>query len=274
MGERTPLARFAASLRRDVNAIKNALATPWTTSPVEGHISKLKMIKRTMYDRAGFKLLRARILYAQWPVDLHALCERAQFSAKISCRSGSALSENQQVFARDFGRDRLGRVRRWTTHCAAPRPGQRPSAPAWNWRRRAMSRWQRRKVSLRSGSAAETGPDRQVKSTGSDGAALSGSSTRFLRPSSQTPMSVTRFSTAIPAMTAQDRQDIIAFLNTLTDGYKLQIKRPVKSPIGEHGCAEGAEQAGDVRVLRKLTSINLFVSQPAAWSWPQVYKTV
>ena len=65
VGERTPLARFAASLRRDVNAIKNALATPWTTSPVEGQISKLKRIKRTMYGRAGFKLLRARILYAQ-----------------------------------------------------------------------------------------------------------------------------------------------------------------------------------------------------------------
>jgi len=65
LGERTPLAKFAASLRRDINAIKNAIATPWTTSPVEGQISKLKMIKRTMYGRAGFQLLRARILQAQ-----------------------------------------------------------------------------------------------------------------------------------------------------------------------------------------------------------------
>ncbi|MCB8883790.1 transposase [Acidisoma cellulosilytica] len=64
IGETTPLARFATSLRRDVNAIKNAPATPWTTSPVEGQINKLKMIKRTMHGRAGFQLLRARILHS------------------------------------------------------------------------------------------------------------------------------------------------------------------------------------------------------------------
>ncbi len=65
IGARTPLAKFAMGLRRDLSAIKNALATRWTTSPVEGQISKLKMIKRTMYGRAGFQLLRARILHAQ-----------------------------------------------------------------------------------------------------------------------------------------------------------------------------------------------------------------
>ena len=63
-GERTPLSSFVAGLRRDIDAIKNALATPWTTSPVEGQISKLKMIKRTMFGRAGFQLLRARVLHA------------------------------------------------------------------------------------------------------------------------------------------------------------------------------------------------------------------
>ena len=30
--------------------------------PVEGHINRLKMIKRQMYGRAGFELLRARVL--------------------------------------------------------------------------------------------------------------------------------------------------------------------------------------------------------------------
>jgi transposase len=64
IGVRTSLAKFATSVRRDLSAIKNALPTPWTTSPVEGQISKLKMIKRTMYGRAGFQLLRARILHA------------------------------------------------------------------------------------------------------------------------------------------------------------------------------------------------------------------
>ena len=46
------------------DAISAALELPWTTSPVEGQISRLKMLKRTMYGRAGFDLLRARVLDA------------------------------------------------------------------------------------------------------------------------------------------------------------------------------------------------------------------
>ena len=41
-----------------------ALALPWSTSPVEGQINRLKTIKRQMYGRAGFDLLRRRILAA------------------------------------------------------------------------------------------------------------------------------------------------------------------------------------------------------------------
>ena len=54
----TPLKDFAANLRRDVTAIQAALDLPWTTSPVEGQVNRLKMLKRTMYGRAGFPLLR------------------------------------------------------------------------------------------------------------------------------------------------------------------------------------------------------------------------
>nr|WP_284948287.1 ISL3 family transposase [Acidisoma sp. PAMC 29798] len=60
----TLFARFAASMRRDFDAINAALVLPWTTSPVEGQISRIKMLKRTMYGRAGFELLRARVLGA------------------------------------------------------------------------------------------------------------------------------------------------------------------------------------------------------------------
>jgi transposase len=60
----TPLAGFAAELRRDIGAVQAALDLPWTTSPVEGQIGRIKMIKRTMYGRAGFVLLRARVLHA------------------------------------------------------------------------------------------------------------------------------------------------------------------------------------------------------------------
>jgi transposase len=62
--EATPLAGFVGELRKDLPAVRTALATRWTTSPVEGQISRLKMIKRTMYGRAGFDLLRARVLRA------------------------------------------------------------------------------------------------------------------------------------------------------------------------------------------------------------------
>jgi transposase len=60
----TLLANFAAGLRRDFDAVKAALKLPWTTSPVEGQNSRLKMLKRTMYGRAGIELLRARVLHA------------------------------------------------------------------------------------------------------------------------------------------------------------------------------------------------------------------
>jgi transposase len=62
--ERTSLAGFVSGLRRDADAVQAALDLPWTTSPVEGQINRLKMIKRTMYGRAGFELLRARVLHA------------------------------------------------------------------------------------------------------------------------------------------------------------------------------------------------------------------
>ena len=60
----TPLREFAAGLRRDIGAIQAALDLPWTTSPVEGQVNRLKMLKRSMYGRAGFQLLRARVLHA------------------------------------------------------------------------------------------------------------------------------------------------------------------------------------------------------------------
>ncbi|WP_145144478.1 ISL3 family transposase [Roseomonas gilardii] len=60
----TPLADFVTTLRKDIAAVNAALSLPWTTSPAEGQINRIKMIKRTMYGRAGFDLLRARVLHA------------------------------------------------------------------------------------------------------------------------------------------------------------------------------------------------------------------
>ena len=60
----TALAGFVDGLARDLEAIRAALSLPWSTGPVEGQISHLKTIKRTMCGRAGFDLLRHRVLEA------------------------------------------------------------------------------------------------------------------------------------------------------------------------------------------------------------------
>ena len=44
--------------------LEAALRLPWSTGPVEGLITKLKLVKRTMYGRAGLPLLRARLVGA------------------------------------------------------------------------------------------------------------------------------------------------------------------------------------------------------------------
>jgi transposase len=57
-----PLVRLAYGLQRDIKAVTAAVETSWSTGQVEGQINRLKMIKRQMYGRAGFDLLRARVL--------------------------------------------------------------------------------------------------------------------------------------------------------------------------------------------------------------------
>ena len=58
------LAGFAGGPVRDLAAVQAALSSPWSTGPVEGQISRLKAIKRTICGRAGFELPRHRVLQA------------------------------------------------------------------------------------------------------------------------------------------------------------------------------------------------------------------
>lgn len=55
------LRSFADGLRQDQAAVSAALTEPWSNGPVEGQVNRLKTIKRQMYGRAGFQLLRARV---------------------------------------------------------------------------------------------------------------------------------------------------------------------------------------------------------------------
>jgi transposase len=57
-----PVFRFAYGLQKDISAVAAAVDTSWSSGQVEGQVNRLKTIKRQMYGRAGFVLLRARIL--------------------------------------------------------------------------------------------------------------------------------------------------------------------------------------------------------------------
>src|SRR5262245_14043136 len=56
--------RFAAGLYEDDEAVKAGVALPWSSGPVEGHINRLKMLKRQMLGRARLALLSRRFLLA------------------------------------------------------------------------------------------------------------------------------------------------------------------------------------------------------------------
>ena len=58
------LQTFAEGLQREYNAMKAALTLPYSNGPVEGNVNKLKYIKRSMYGRGSFELLRQRVLQA------------------------------------------------------------------------------------------------------------------------------------------------------------------------------------------------------------------
>jgi transposase len=53
---------FASGIRRDQQAVTAGLALPYSSGAMEGNVSKIKMIKRQMYGRADFLLLRKRVL--------------------------------------------------------------------------------------------------------------------------------------------------------------------------------------------------------------------
>jgi transposase len=56
--------RFAKGLRDDYDAIKAGVTLPWSNGPVEGQITRLKLLKRQMFGRASLALLERRFVLA------------------------------------------------------------------------------------------------------------------------------------------------------------------------------------------------------------------
>lgn len=56
------LQTFIKGLMSDIEAVRNAIITNWSNGQVEGQVNRLKSIKRQMYGRAGFELLRRKVI--------------------------------------------------------------------------------------------------------------------------------------------------------------------------------------------------------------------
>jgi transposase len=59
------LKTFAKGLLRDIVAVENGISMRWSNGAVEGHVNRVKNIKRQMYGRASFDLLRKKVILSQ-----------------------------------------------------------------------------------------------------------------------------------------------------------------------------------------------------------------
>jgi transposase len=82
------LHRFAKGLADDYAAVKAGLTLPWSNGPVEGHITRLKLLKRQMFGRASLGLLQQRFILAP-----------RQGQRRVQCPPASSEVQAQPVAA-------------------------------------------------------------------------------------------------------------------------------------------------------------------------------
>ncbi|MFE5589219.1 transposase [Streptomyces sp. NPDC056549] len=63
---------LAAGIGRDRDAVIAGLTLPWNSGVIEGHVHRIKMLKRQTFGRAGFAILRKPFLLADWRLSLRA----------------------------------------------------------------------------------------------------------------------------------------------------------------------------------------------------------
>jgi transposase len=54
---------FVTGVQQDQDAVLAGLTLPWSNGPLEGNVNRLKLLKRSMYGRANFDLLKRRVLH-------------------------------------------------------------------------------------------------------------------------------------------------------------------------------------------------------------------
>jgi hypothetical protein len=75
---------FVTGVQQDIDAVLAGLTLPWSNGPVEGHVNRLKLIKRSMYGRAKFDLLKLRVLH---------YCKKSLARKKKQAQQGDHLKE-------------------------------------------------------------------------------------------------------------------------------------------------------------------------------------
>jgi transposase len=60
----TELGSFVNGIRRDYAAVRAAFCLPWSNGATEGHVNRLKFLKRQMFGRAHLDLFRVKVLHA------------------------------------------------------------------------------------------------------------------------------------------------------------------------------------------------------------------
>ena len=90
------MARFAVGLEKDFAAVCSAVETCWSNGQVEGQLNRLKTLKRQMYGRAGFALLRARLL-PYVPLPFSMLAQRPQRNARATLDFGKRQTKLAKI---------------------------------------------------------------------------------------------------------------------------------------------------------------------------------
>jgi hypothetical protein len=95
------LALFAQGLQQDPTAVKAGLTLSWSNGPVGGQITRLKLLKRQGYERAGFRLLQEHVRQAAEELDRRAGMTRTPHAPADHGGCGRTVRTSHSCMARE-----------------------------------------------------------------------------------------------------------------------------------------------------------------------------